>query len=103
MLGLTARRGRCPTSKSAAGLSLAAHAEKGTAMIIKTLEIRDEGTCVPMLAIKPIPENEAQRAIIRHAGYGDHGENYVILIGAHDCEGHYNPADQHGRTRQVAH
>jgi len=72
-------------------------------MIIKTLEIRDEGTCVPMLAIKPIPENEAQRAIIRHAGYGDHGENYVILIGAHDCEGHYNPADQHGRTRQVAH
>jgi hypothetical protein len=72
-------------------------------MIVKALEIRDEGTTIPMWAIKPTADNEAQRAIIRHAGYGDHPENYVILMGAHDCEAAYNPADQRGRTRQVAH
>ena len=72
-------------------------------MIVKALEIRDEGTTIPMWAIKPTADNEAQRAILRHAGYGDHPGDYVILIGAHDCEGHYNPMDQHGRTRQVAH
>ena len=72
-------------------------------MIVKALEIRDEGTTIPMWAIKPTADNEAQRAVLRHAGYGDHPGDYVILIGAHDCEGHYNPADQDGRTRQVAH
>jgi len=71
-------------------------------MIIKALEIRDEGTTISMLAIKPIADNEAQRAVLRHAGYGD-SANYVILIGAHDCEGHYNPTEQRGRTRQIAH
>jgi hypothetical protein len=71
-------------------------------MIVKALEIRDEGTCISMLAIKPIAENEAQRAILRHAGYGD-GTDYVVLVGAHDWEGGYNPARQRGHTRQVAH
>ena len=72
-------------------------------MIVKALEIRDEGTTIPMWAIRPTADNEAQRAILRHAGYGDHPGDYVILIGAHDCSGTYNPADQKGRTRQVAH
>lgn len=71
-------------------------------MIVKALEIRDEGTTISMLAIRPIPENPAQRAVLRHAGYGD--SDYVILIGAHDCEGSYNPYKQPGnRTRRAAH
>lgn len=71
-------------------------------MIIKALEIRDEGTTISMFAIRPEAENEAQRAILRHAGYGD-SSNYVILIGAHDCEGHYNPDNQRYYTRRLAH
>lgn len=70
-------------------------------MIVKALEIRDEGTCIPMWAIRPTADNEAQRAILRHAGYGE--GNYVILLGAHDCVGHYNPDTQHGHTRRMAH
>lgn len=72
-------------------------------MIVKALEIRDEGTTIPMWAIRPTADNEAQRAILRHAGYGDQTGDYVILMGAHDCEAAYNPADQRGRTRQIAH
>jgi hypothetical protein len=71
-------------------------------MQVKCLEIRDEGTTISMLAIKPIPENEAQRAVLRHGGYGS-PEDYVILMGAHDCEGSYNPHKQHSRTRCEAH
>lgn len=77
-------------------------------MIVKALEIRDEGTTMSMLAIKMVADNEAQRAILRHAGYGDRPEDYVILIHAHDIEGHYDPHRQPGasngiRTRQMAH
>jgi len=71
-------------------------------MIVKALEIRDEGTTISMLAIKPLPENEAQRAVLRHAGYGIPA-HYVILVGAHDWEGGYNPERQRSHTRQVAH
>jgi hypothetical protein len=72
-------------------------------MIVKALEIRDEGTCISVWAIKPTADNEAQRAILRHAGYGDHPGDYVILMGAHDCDAAYNPMKQRGRTRQMAH
>jgi hypothetical protein len=76
-------------------------------MIIKTLEIRDEDTTMSMLAIKLIPENEAQRAVLRHAGYGT-PEDYVILLHAHDLDGSYDPFKQPGwatgiRTRFEAH
>lgn len=71
-------------------------------MIVKALEIRDEGTTISMLAIRPIPNNPQQRAVLRHAGYGD-PEGYVILIGAHDCCGSYNPHKQPSSTRLQAH
>ncbi len=72
-------------------------------MIVKALEIRDDGTCIGILAMKLTAENEAQRAVLRHAGYGDHLVDYVIMVGAHDWEGGYNPERQRGHTRQVAH
>jgi hypothetical protein len=72
-------------------------------MEIKCLEIRDEGTTISMLAIKPTADNEAQRAVLRHAGYGDCPDRYVVLVGAHDWEGGYNPERQKSHTRQVAH
>lgn len=54
------------------------------------------------LAIKPIPENEAQAQILRRAGFYDF-DYYVILLDAHTFEGGYNPFEQHSHTRQVAH
>lgn len=75
-------------------------------MIVKALEIRDDGTTMSMLAIKLVPDNEAQRAVLRHAGYGT-PEDYVILLHAHDCKGSYDPFKQPGapniRTRFEAH
>lgn len=71
-------------------------------MIVKALEIRDEGTTISMLAIRPVPDNPHQRAILRHAGYGE-PESYVFLLGAHDLEGSYDPFKQRGHTRRQAH
>ena len=71
-------------------------------MIIKALEIRDEGSCIPMLAIKPLPANDAQAAVLRRAGFYDF-DHYVILVGAHDWEGSYDPYKQRGNTRHQAH
>ena len=73
-------------------------------MIVKALEIRDEGTTIGMFAIRTVPENSEQRAILRRAGYGT-PENYVILLDAHNWEGSYDPFKQPGggRTRKEAH
>lgn len=71
-------------------------------MIIKALEIRDEGTCLAMLAIKPLPANIEQAAILRRAGFHDF-DDYVILIDAHSFEGSYDPYKQCGDTRHHAH
>ncbi len=76
-------------------------------MKIKVLEIRDEGTFMPVIAIKPIADNEGQRYLLRRDGYAaDADERCVILIKP-QCHGvSYDPYDwpsTRGRTMQVAH
>jgi uncharacterized protein with LGFP repeats len=75
-------------------------------MIIKALEIRDDGTCIGVLAMRMSPENDAQRAVLSHAGYGKDGftqSKYVAMIDAHTLCGSYDPFKQESRTRAVAH
>src|ERR1035437_8040583 len=75
-------------------------------MIIKALEIRDEGTCIGVLAMRMCPENDAQRAVLAHAGYGADlftQRKYVAMIDAHTLVGSYDPFKQKSRTREVAH
>lgn len=75
-------------------------------MEIKCLEIRDDGTFIPVICIRPVPINEAQRYLLRRDGYrGDVSERCIILIDAqcrgvaYDC---YNWVDG-CRTKKIAH
>src|SRR5262245_19523633 len=75
-------------------------------MEVKCLEIRDANTFVPVICIRPVPTNEAQRYLLRRDGYsGTTHEECIIYINAqcrgveYDCYGWpSNP-----RTHRVAH
>ena len=61
-------------------------------MEIKCLEIRDDGTFMAVICIRPVPVNEAQRYLLRRDGYrGTVDERCIILIKpqcsgvAYDC------------------
>lgn len=73
-------------------------------MEIKCLEIRDDGTFIPVICIRPTPDNEAQRWLLRRDGYrGDFSERCIIMIDA-QCRGvAYDAYDWPGRTKKVAH
>jgi len=38
-------------------------------MEIKVLEIRDDCTFIPVICVRPVAENEAQRYLLRRDGY----------------------------------
>jgi hypothetical protein len=75
-------------------------------MEIKCLEVRDDGTFMPMIFVRPVPTNEAQRYLLRRDGYrGEMSEPCVIAIKP-QCQGvSYDPYDWHdqARTVKVAH
>lgn len=75
-------------------------------MEVKCLEIRDEGTFIPVICIRPVPENEAQRYLLRRDGYaGDEGERCIIMVDAqcrsvaYDCYG-WKDGRTHGNAHQ---
>jgi hypothetical protein len=70
----------------------------------KALEIRDEGTFIPALAIDMQPENEGQRYLLRRCGYACDGEPNIILTRlSGDGEATNDPYEWGGRTWPVAH
>jgi hypothetical protein len=75
-------------------------------MEVKCLEIRDAMTFIPVICIRPVPVNEAQRYLLRRDGYsGTVDERCIILIDA-QCRGvAYDCYDWPGgtRTKRVAH
>jgi hypothetical protein len=75
-------------------------------MEVKCLEIRDKGTFIPVICIRPTPDNEAQRYLLRRDGYrGTMAEECIIMIDA-QCRGvAYDPYDwtKDRRTKGVAH
>jgi len=73
-------------------------------MEVKMLEIRDRGTFLPCMAIRPVAENEAQRWLLQRDGYGaDEGEGCVILLRSQCCGAEYDPFRWISRTMQQAH
>lgn len=75
-------------------------------MEVKCLEIRDKGTFVPVICIKPLPDNDAQRYLLRRDGYScDPSHDIVIMIDAQcrgvSCDPYHWPRDI--RTKPVAH
>lgn len=74
-------------------------------MEIKCLELRDDGTFVPVICIRPAPDSEAQRYLLRRDGYrGAEDERCIIMIDA-QCRGvAYDPYDwKDRRTKGTAH
>ena len=78
-------------------------------MICKAFEVRDEGTHLPVLAVKLLPHDERERLILDRAGYGQDviaQGHHVLLISladrssfaTTDPHGHYG-----GRTLKHAH
>ena len=75
-------------------------------MEVKCLEIRDRGTFIPVICIRPTPDNEEQRYLLRRDGYsGSPEERCIIMINA-QCRGAaYDPYDwtNDTRTKRTAH
>jgi len=73
-------------------------------MEIKCLEIRDANTFVPVICIRPVAENDAQRYLLRRDGYrADETESCIIMINA-QCRGvAYDHYDWRERTKGLAH
>jgi hypothetical protein len=52
-------------------------------MVVKTIEVRDRATFIPMLAIKLEPADERDRYLLARSGYGVAPEvqaRYVVLV-----------------------
>lgn len=74
-------------------------------MEVKCLELRDCGTFIAVICIRPVPDNGAQRWLVRRDGYrGDDTEHCIIMIDA-QCRGvAYDPYDwKDARTKRTAH
>lgn len=78
-------------------------------MKVKSFEVRDEGTCIPVLAVKTEPANDAERYLLSRMGYGKTPEaqgRFVLLSPlSGDKETHYDPNHwgNWGRTMEIAH
>lgn len=76
---------------------------------VKLFEIRDEGTCMVCIAIKPHPQDDVERWCYARSGYGTeaHGQRqYVMLAPMHAGLGTLTcDPFKHGpaRTLRVAH
>lgn len=72
-------------------------------MIIKVLEIRDEGTCISALAIKMTPANPIEDKYLWREGYPRDGHG-VVLMKLNDQRATSDPYDwQNPRTMPNAH
>jgi hypothetical protein len=73
-------------------------------MEVKCLEIRDKATFCPVICIRPVPENDAQRYLLARDGYViDEFSECVILIKP-QCRGvSYDPYNWGDRTFKTAH
>lgn len=71
----------------------------------KVLEIRDEGTFIPALAVDINPSTEQQRYLMRRVGYPCDGVPNVILthLTADGGEAWNDPHGWRGRTYSIAH
>lgn len=69
-------------------------------MDTKILEIRDEATFIPVLAIRTRADNDVEGYYFRGSGYGD---DMVLMVSLTDCVAGYDPFEWDSRTYSVAH
>lgn len=71
-------------------------------MKIKCLEIRDRNTFIVVMAFKPMPENEAQRYLLRRDGWScREDEHCVMVINTHKHVAMHDPYDYGGGSRTM--
>lgn len=73
---------------------------------VKTFEIRDEGTFIPVLAVRLDPQCEQDRYLYARAGYGLNEEEqgrYVILWRLNGGEANHDPYGWEAGTMRAAH
>jgi hypothetical protein len=74
-------------------------------MMVKILELRDEGTFIPLLCVDMNPDNEAQRYLLRRVGYACDGRPNIVITHA-TADGRSATNDPYywcDRTYKVAH
>jgi hypothetical protein len=75
-------------------------------MEVKVLELRDRNTFVPVICIRPLPDNDAQRYLLRRDGYSCNADDDIIIMIDAQCRGvSYDPYGwpRDMRTKPVAH
>jgi hypothetical protein len=77
-------------------------------MEVKTFEVRDEGTFIPVLAIRLWPRTEEERYLLSRAGYGrtvadQIGGDYTLLTRLDGGKCHYDFEAWGNRTLGCAH
>ena len=73
-------------------------------MEAKALEIRDEATFIPALAVNMNPTNEEQRYLLRRCGYAcDDAPNVIVTRLAGEGMASNDPYAWGGRTWPIAH
>jgi len=75
-------------------------------MEIKTLEIRDRATFIPVIAIRPGPRNEAERYLWGRVGFGTTAarqEQYTLVGKIGIDELHYDPRRWNNARMTEAH
>jgi hypothetical protein len=75
-------------------------------MIAKALELRDEGTFIPILCVDMTPSNGEQRYLLRRCGYACDGRPNVIMTrldGSGQATNDPYAWPRPGRTYAVAH
>ena len=73
-------------------------------MKAKALEIRDEGTFIPALAVNMNPTEDSQRYLLRRCGYACDGRPNIIMTRLDGSGKATNdPYEWGGRTYPVAH
>ena len=71
-------------------------------MEVKMLEVRDSGTFIPVLCIRPVPDNEGQRYLLRRDGYRGNSDESCIIIVKAQCRGcSYDPYNWSGDSRTM--
>lgn len=74
-------------------------------MEVKVLELRDAGTFIPIICIRPAPDNKAQCLLLMRGGYSGLPTEHCIIMTDAQCRGvSYDPYGWGGcRTRTTGH
>lgn len=73
-------------------------------MKVKTLELRDRNTFIPVLAVDMNPGSDAaERYLLRRAGYACDGEPIILLVKLDGGKSSYDPYKWGDRTFKTAH